>query len=246
MTEHSESRPALWRITTQWSRIHDPSHFVLRYADAARRYLLGILRDPHLVDDSLQQLLLQVSERGFANADPARGRFRDYLIRIVRNQAQRSLRAARPQAEPLTDDLLEQLASSEASPVDEAWLNEWRQCLLDRAFRALHVYETQTPGNHFFSLLRLATAQPQQDQMQLADEFNRQQKLSLSFDAFRKQLSRARRKLAELLVVEVARTLDSPCAADVEEELAAIGLLSRVTPFLPADWRSNPKLVRDV
>lgn len=243
MSDASDSKRALWRITTQWSRIHDPSHFVLHYADAVRRFLRGALRDSHLADDVLQELLTQVAERGFRNADPARGRFRDYLIRIIRNAAKRALQRRAAQDQQLSAEQLDQLAISGTAALDQAWLDEWRQCLLDRALRALHTHEVETPGNVYFSLIKLAGSHPDVEQAELAARFNQERGLALSYDAFRKQLSRARRALAECLLREVARTLNAPSASDVEEELAAIGLLNRVNPFLPADWRTNPKLI---
>ena len=47
----------------------------------------------HDADEVLQELLVWVTERGFAGADPARGRFRDYLRAAVRNAAFRHLLA---------------------------------------------------------------------------------------------------------------------------------------------------------
>jgi hypothetical protein len=58
-------------------------------------------------------------------------------------------------------------------------------------------------------------------------------------DAFRKQLSRARRLFAELLLAEVARTLKKPTTAEVELELIEVGLMPYVSPYLPADWRNR-------
>jgi hypothetical protein len=54
----------------------------------------------------------------------------------------------------------------------------------------------------------------------------------LSPDAYRKQLSRARRLFAQLIVNEVGETLESPTRAEVLEELAEIGLRDHVVPYL--------------
>ena len=62
-------------------------------------------------------------------------------------------------------------------------------------------------------------------------------------EAFRKQVSRARRLFAELLVAETARTLDNPTPLAVEEELIDIGVMKYVKAFLPADWRTSGKLL---
>jgi hypothetical protein len=57
--------------------------------------------------------------------------------------------------------------------------------------------------------------------------------------AFRKQVSRARRMFAQLLLREVEQTLDAPSPQELEEELTEIGLMKHVRDFLPADWRKQ-------
>jgi hypothetical protein len=60
-------------------------------------------------------------------------------------------------------------------------------------------------------------------------------------DAFRKQVSRARFKLAKLLVREVAQTLDHPTADRIKEELIEISLWEYVRDFLPRESGSEAK-----
>ena len=55
--------------------------------------------------------------------------------------------------------------------------------------------------------------------------------------AYRKQLSRARRLFAALLVCEVGATLRPGTRAQLENELAALGVLNLVTPFLRGPGR---------
>lgn len=240
----SEKQPALWQITTQWSQVNNPVHFVIRYSEAVRRYLSGWLPDRHAVDDVLQELLLQATEHGFQNADPAVGRFRDYLLVVVRNAARKSLRRTGRTCQPLTEVLVDQLEAPDTEPsaaLDEAWLREWRSCLLDRAMRALHALEIDTPGNRYHTVLRLATEKPDADQRVLAAELSQRLGRPISHDAFRQMLGRARRQFALFLVREVAATLNAPNAAEVEEELAALELLARIERFLPSDWRTRPE-----
>lgn len=61
-------------------------------------------------------------------------------------------------------------------------------------------------------------------------------------EAFRKQVSRARRLFAELIVAETSRTLGDPTPLKVEEELIDIGVMKYVRPYLPTDWRTSGKL----
>ena len=64
----------------------------------------------------------------------------------------------------------------------------------------------------------------------------------LKADAFRKQLSRARRFFAGLLIDEVAQGLQERTPERVEEELVDLGLMPFVRDFLPPDWRSRGTL----
>src|SRR5262249_39089323 len=54
----------------------------------------------------------------------------------------------------------------------------------------------------------------------------------LHADAFRKQLSRSRRLFAQLVVNEVAQTLQYPTNPNIIAELGEIGLLDYVVPYL--------------
>jgi hypothetical protein len=58
----------------------------------------------------------------------------------------------------------------------------------------------------------------------------------LRAEAFRQQVSRARRTLVKFLLEEVTQTLDEPTAENVEEELIELGLWKYVRAFLPAGW----------
>src|SRR5436190_16567444 len=80
------------RITTRWSLITDPGHFVLRYAAAIRGYVLAILKNEHDAEEVIQEFLLRVCQKGFAPEQVTRGRFRDYLKSSVRNAALMLLR----------------------------------------------------------------------------------------------------------------------------------------------------------
>ena len=227
----TEAPPNLDRITTIWPAIHDPVRFVLRYAPAVSRYLGALLRDPHDADEVAQEFLARVVERGFANADPGRGRFRDYLKMAVRNAALNYLRRKRRAPRPDVDRL--ELAGPEE---EQAWVAEWQRCALAKAWRTLDQHQARTPGNLFHTVLRLSVDHPDEDSEALAARAAALAGRPLRADAFRKQLSRARRLFAEALLREVTQTLENPTPQQVEEELIELGLMPHVADFLPDDW----------
>jgi hypothetical protein len=86
-------------------------------------------------------------------------------------------------------------------------------------------------------VLRLVLDHPEDDSEALAARISDSLGHPVRADAFRKQLSRARRVFARLLVIEVTRTLDYATPEKVEEELTELGLMRYVRRFLPPDWR---------
>lgn len=229
MADLRQPPESLTLISTHWPLITDPMKFVLRYAPAIRGYLHVLLSQSADVDEVLQEILLGVLERGFTPDRVRRGRFRDYLIATVRYSALRSLR--RRKARELSAEEAEGLQASEGNARgDGAWLADWRQCLLDWAWATLECKQRRSPGNWHYTVLKLTTDQPQAGSKQLATQVPVEPRMSDV--AFRKQLSRARAAFARALVDEVERTLENPTPQAVMEELADLGLLAHVRPYL--------------
>lgn len=221
------------QIETDWSLVFEPAHVVMRYAKAVQNYLKVLLRNEHDAEEAAQEFFLWVSQNGLPRVSRDRGRFRDYLKKVIRNKA---LNLLRDQRRPSSGgDLLNIPApQDDASIPDREWLVHWRQCLLERAWDGLKAHEESSPTCRYFTILRLCANHPGEDSRQLAARVG-----SLSAETFRKQLSRARRLFAQLLVHEVSQTLDKPEAADVEEELTDLGLLLYVRAYLPIRRKSS-------
>jgi RNA polymerase sigma-70 factor (ECF subfamily) len=114
--------------------------------------------------------------------------------------------------------------------------------MLGRVWQALDQHQRQSAGNLFFTVLRVSCDHPEEDSKALAARVSALTGKPLKPDAFRKQLSRARRQFAELLIAEVEQTLEEPTPEGVEEELIDVGLMEYVREFLPADWRTRGQL----
>jgi hypothetical protein len=223
-----ENQPSrIDNISTRLSILANPERFVLRYGRAIRSYIGALMRDSHEADDVAQNLLVQVLRKGLTQAAPQRGRFRDYLKAVIRNVMVDSYRQRRLQAE--ID--LDAVAVTDES-ADRQWLDGWRGCILDSAWAALEHHQHAHPGNFGYSALRLTVDHPDEDSVQLAARLSQQIGQTMRPEAFRKQLSRARRQFAEGIVKEVHQTLADPTPDQVVEELIDIRLMSYIRPYL--------------
>ena len=220
---------------THWDLIRDPAHVIKRYAPAIRRYFGVLIRNKDDADEATQEFFLRIVRVGFSRACQERGRFRDYLLKAVRNAALNFLRdhtRHNPGVSRLSADLP---AESPLPEEDREWLTGWRRCLLKRVFHALAAHEQQTPGNLSYTVLCAIAKHPCDPCLTLAERISQRTGRTLSAAAFRKQVSRARRLVAILLIREVASTLDNPSREQVVEEVVALGLWDRVRAYLPPD-----------
>jgi Sigma-70 region 2 len=224
--------PGLDQISTHWPQLGDPVQFMMRYAPAIQAYFGRLIRNTHDADEVTQDFLLRGLTHGFLRTTQLHGRFRDYLKTAVRNAALTYLTRKRAPAS-LEPGLLPQ---EEENQADAEWLSQWYRCVIDRAFQALEHQERQHADQLYWTVLRLKADYPEEDSRRLAARATERTGRPLSAEAFRKQLSRARRCFAELLAGEIARTLAAPTRQSVESELIELGLMPLVRDFLPADW----------
>jgi RNA polymerase sigma-70 factor (ECF subfamily) len=237
MTERTEGPSILEHITTHWHVVGDPLQFVMRYAAAVRRYVGALVKNPHDSEDVVQDFLLQTVRRPFTPEQIRRGRFRDYLKAVLRNAALTHFRRSAHPASPGTDDLAS-IAAEVDDAADREWLAEWRDCLLRRAWQALELHEQAAPEGLAYTVLRLTADCPEESSASLAARTAALTGRAVGVDAFRKQLSRARRHFAQMIVDEIRQTLEDSSAEDVMEELRDLGLMEFVRDFLPEPFRS--------
>jgi DNA-directed RNA polymerase specialized sigma24 family protein len=231
-TEKTNSR--IENISTHVSIIDDPTRFVLRYGRAVRAYLGALVRDVNDADDVAQELLSRVLQRGLnwaggaARGTSSSNRFRDYLKAVLRNVAVDWYRSNMRGAVSGID--LDAIARSEIN-ADKQWLTDWRSCILKAAWTALESHEAQHPDNYCFNSLKLASEHAEESSAQLAVRLSEKIGRPIRSDTFRKQLSRARKLFAGLVVDEVSRSLVNPGPSEIEGELHALGLLEHVRRY---------------
>jgi RNA polymerase sigma-70 factor (ECF subfamily) len=101
--------------------------------------------DPHGARDALQETMLVVMRKLPAfTYDPARGRFRNWLLSIVANKVREAQRRARREsghvsldAEPESGEALHERLAAGGATADAAVEDAWRQSLLEEALRRL-------------------------------------------------------------------------------------------------------------
>jgi RNA polymerase sigma-70 factor (ECF subfamily) len=239
--EGSDQRLSL--IRTQWSLVYLAHHgpdeakesarqqLLDRYGEAVRRYLRRLLQDAEAVDDLCQEFALRLLNGALRGANPEHGRFRNFvkgtlfhLIADYRKQRQRWPR-------PLPGDGSDLAAKGQDADADRSFEESWCDHLLARAWAALAQSEARA-GQRYYAVLRFRADHPEMRAPQLAAELTLQLGRTFTAAGVRQILHRAREKFAALLLDEVAHSLESPTAEQLEAELAELGLLDYCRPAL--------------
>lgn len=219
----------LSQISTMWTmlcRAHAgeddktrAQHALLeRYGGATYRYLLGAVHDPESAAELTQDFAVRFLRGDFRRADPGKGRFRDYLKTALIHMATDHRRAMAQQPLSLDRDTP---APTNETPDDEAmFIASWRAELLDRTWDAL---AQVSPTGH--AVLMQHVAEPDLTSRQLAQQLQNKLGRDISAESVRKALQRAHERFAEILVDEVARSLDGPEHAALEAELTSLDLM---------------------
>jgi RNA polymerase sigma-70 factor (ECF subfamily) len=240
----SQSIHRLNSITTLWSLVcqaHEgtqnaahsaQAELLERYGGAVRRYLGGAVRDPDGADELFQEFACRFLGGDLRGADPDRGRFRDFvkgvLFHLIADHHKR--RQRQPQA--LGGAYVEPAVDPETiSNMDLEFRTSWRDDLLAKAWAALEQIE-RTTQQPWYTVLRFRAEHPEMPSPQMAEQLGAVLNKPLAAPAVRQMLHRAREKFADLLIEEVAQSLERPSPEQVESELEALGLLEHCRPAL--------------
>jgi RNA polymerase sigma-70 factor (ECF subfamily) len=221
----------LSRISTHWSALlqahgRDGEHvgsaqqaLLLRYSGAVYRYLLGAVRDPDTAVELSQEFAVRLLRGAFRNAQPRKGRFRDYVKTVLIHLVDDYHSSQRSRPGSLPPDVAASGAGTDLD-ADDRFLQSWRQELLDRTWKAI---EAAQPTYHAVLLLRVS--HPEVPSAQMAEQLSTQLGTRMSSDQVRKALQRSRVKFAELLLEEVATSLENPSHEELAGELSELDLL---------------------
>jgi hypothetical protein len=121
---------------------------------------------------------------------------------------------------------------------DRRFLESWREDLMARAWVALLGLEVRT-GQPYHTVLRLRVEHPELHSPELAERLSAVLGRSISAGGLRQALQRSRDRYVGFLVEEVAGSLASPTADQLEQELGELGLLDQCRPALRRLGRSD-------
>ena len=233
MTNHDRDR--LTDIGTRWTKVQlailgtgpeakrAQGELFERYCGAMKRYLQVALGDAGAVDDVVQEFGVALVSGGFRNAQPERGRFRDYikgvLFRLVKKHRRREQRLARHIAADVD------FADPECYPnaCEEQFRQSWRDELLARTWEALAEADPT-----FFTVLHFRAAHPDMHSEDMVKELAPQLGKPLTAQGVRQTLSRARKRFVNLLLQQVAGSLECPTPGAIQEELRDLDLATFV------------------
>jgi RNA polymerase sigma-70 factor (ECF subfamily) len=219
-------------MATHWSMVlqaHGPAtdsasaarrELMTRYSGAAYRYLLGAVRDPDTASDLCQEFAVRFLRGDFHRAAPERGRFRNYLKTALIHLVTDYHRTRQAQPAPLAADPADVRAQPDDFDVENTFVRSWREELLDRTWKTLDLAQPT-----YGAALRLRIAEPDLPSAEMADRLTRELGKPMTAANIRKALQRAHERFADLLLDEIACSLETSAADALRAELTELDLL---------------------
>jgi len=237
----------LSKIDTSWNLVrrsqtseHDGAEEAQRkllelYGSAIKRYLVASLQDVEAAEDLFQEFALKFVQGKLRNADPAKGRFRNYVKAILYRMIADHYRSRPGKIElQLSDDhVASRNLAFDTFDEDQRFLSSWREELLARTWRALEEFESVSGISHF-SALRLRASNPTLSSTALAEKLSEQLGKTVTSGAARVMVHRARDKFAGMLIEVIAESLDEPSRTNIEAELIDVRLIDYCREALDA------------
>ena len=211
----SRSSVNLVRSSHSWTETESAAGFVLRYLAPMRKQLTAVMGSEAEADQALRILLTHLVSAGFG--EHKKGRLRDYLIKALRSCAK-----ARLSEQGSEQEQKEKLAG--VTHESKEWMVMWRDCLLERAWRALERMEHQDRERPLYSVLWSSTLNSDASLDELAQAV--QSRCGIKLDQVKLQQFKheAKAAFAQLLADEVVETLENPDKAAVKKEIQSLGM----------------------
>ena len=190
-------------------------------------YVRRRIQDQHKAEDLTQAFFAKVLEKDYLHAaDPARGRFRAFLLtalkRFMANEWDKEVAQKRGGGKsPLSLDFVEGERHYRLDPVetltpDQIYLRNWVRTLLDKVFEQLRCeFEADGKAHQFTELKAFIT--PCRDEVKMAEVAER---LGLSAGAVRVAAHRLRKRYRKILREEITQTVGH--AEDADDEIRSL------------------------
>ena len=211
----SRSSVNLVRSSHSWTEAESAAGFVLRYLSPMRKQLTSIMGSEKEADQALRILLTHLVSAGFG--EHRKGRLRDFLSRAVRSCAK-----ARLSEKGRLEEETQRLAA--ATQDSKEWLMMWRDCLLERAWRALERMEHQDDTRPLYSVLWTSTINAKASLDKLAVAVETQCGVKLDQIKIQQLKLEGKAAFAQLLADEVVETLENPDKTSVKKEIQSLGI----------------------
>lgn len=205
----------LVRSSHSWTEAESAAGFVLRYLSPMRKLLTALMGSEQEADQALRILLTHLVSAGFG--EHRKGRLRDYLARAVRSCAK-----ARMTELGTLEEQKDRLGAVSAE--SKKWLVLWRDCLLERAWRALERQEHQDATRPLYSVLWLSTVHAKWTPDELSAAVAERTGVTLDPPSLHQAKMDAKAAFAQLLADEIVETLENPDKNAVKGEIQSLGI----------------------
>ena len=216
MEPNANSSVNLIRSSHTWTEADSAAGFVLRYLKPMRRQLTSALGSPSEADEALKIMIAHLVQAGFG--EHKKGRLRDFLVRTIRS-------CAKARMNEWPEEKRDEEALSGLTTQSKNWLRVWRECILERTWRALERFEHANPKTPLYSVLRRASADQEASAESLAEQVRKVHGVDVSPDEVESFLPAARTMFAQLIADEVVETLENPTSEDVKSEIRKLGMM---------------------
>jgi RNA polymerase sigma factor (sigma-70 family) len=243
LTPSRDRQAAASRVfrTTQWTRVlqargdSDESRAALSelceaYYNPVLCFIRAQIRNDDQARDLTQEFFARLLKKsGFSKLDPARGRFRSYLLAAVKHfladMRDREAAAKRNPGQPLesihrdtsfTTHAEFQIPDPNAASPDVEFDRKWALTLLDRALTQLaEEHKTESKSQLFENLKPWLTGD-----IENLSQAEAARALDMNESTFKVSVHRLRRRFRDAVKTQIAATLPEPDLALVTDELS--------------------------
>ncbi len=234
------------RMSTHWATVikaHDQTkdgansaraEILYRYHEPVFRYLVAAVQDLDAAEEIAQEFAVRFLWGDFHRVNPLRGRFRDYLKKVLVNMVIDHFKEKQRSPKQLSDDAIVPAKSvnsnSSIQEFDQALCHE----LIQRAWSKL---KKDRPKYHH--VLRIRSENEELSSRDIAVRLSNELDDPVSAEWVRKAMQRGRARFAKLLITEVRTTLNCSTIDELRRELKDLNLLKHCGDVLKTTSESK-------